>query len=190
MNKIRLRFQQVSEIVGSSELAIVTLTDMPRERQLSIVCDKPMAIQLDMRVKSIPIRDIMLPEVMGRMVTQWGGLDVELLIHDINDGQYQTVVVNRLTQDMMPIRASDAVLMHVTTGIPLFINEKLMERQSVLYNAKAEGVAIPVNSLHNDMLEEALQRAIDNEDYELASRIRDEKLKRQKDLEAESQTLS
>lgn len=185
MNKIRLQFIHVSEIVGSDNLALLTLTDMERERQLSIVCDKAMAIQLDLRVKKNPIRDMMLPEVMGKVLSQWGGIDLELLIQDIDDGQYKTFVVNRSSLEMIPIRASDAVLMHITMGVPLFINENLMERQSVLYNAKSHGVAIPVNSLNDDMLDSALQRAISTEDYELASRIRDEKMKRKKDLNIE-----
>ena len=177
-NKIRLRFAHVSEIVGSDDLAILVLTDMERENQLTIVCDKAMAVQLELRDKQIPIRDIMLPEVMGRVITQWGGLDLEMLIYDLNDGQYQTVVVNRLTQEMMPVRASDAVLLHVAARLPLFIDESLMARQSVRYVAKAQGVAIPVNSLSDDMLDSALQKAISEENYELASQIRDEKLKR------------
>ena len=88
MNKIRLQFIHVSEIVGSDNLALLTLTDMERERQLSIVCDKAMAIQLDLRVKKNPIRDMMLPEVIGKVLSQWGGIDLELLIQDIDDGQY------------------------------------------------------------------------------------------------------
>lgn len=178
MEKIRLQFAHVSEIVGNNDLAVLALTDMERERQLTIVCDRAMAVQLELRAKSIPIRDIMLPEVVGRMLTQWGGLDLEVLIYDLIDGQYRTAVVDKETQDMMPIRASDGVLLHVATGIPLFVERSLMARQSVRYSAKAQGVAIPVNTLNGEMLETALQKAINDENYELASQIRDEKLRR------------
>jgi bifunctional DNase/RNase len=178
MEKVRLRFAHVSEIVGNNDLAVLALTDMESEWQLTIVCDRAMAVQLELRAKSVPISDIMLPEVVGRLLTQWGGLDLEILIYNLYDGQYQTAVVNKQTQDMMPIRASDGVLLHVATGMPLFVEKSLMARQSVRYSAKAQGVAIPVNTLNSEMLETALQKAINEENYELASQIRDEKLRR------------
>jgi protein-arginine kinase activator protein McsA len=58
------------------------------------------------------------------------------------------------------------------------VEKSLMARQSVRYSAKAQGVAIPVNTLNSEMLETALQKAINEENYELASQIREEKLRR------------
>ena len=51
MSKVKLKFHNVGEIVGSDELAIITLADEPQERMITIVCDKAMAVQLELRAK-------------------------------------------------------------------------------------------------------------------------------------------
>ena len=48
-----------------------------------------------------------------------------------------------------------------------------------------EQVAVPLASLSREMLEEALQKAVEAEDYEKASQLRDELLRRKKDNDSE-----
>ena len=55
MQKERLIFKGVSEIVGTEDLGLLILTDEAKERQITIVCDKTMAVQLELRFKKIPI---------------------------------------------------------------------------------------------------------------------------------------
>ena len=78
------------------------------------------------------------------------------------------------------IRASDAVLLSYVGNIPLFIDSALMSRQSVLYKENSKGVSLPVNTISDKMLQTALEKAIFDENYELASHLRDEKKRREK----------
>ena len=180
MTKERLIFKGVSEIVGTEDLGLLILTDEAKERQITIVCDKAMAVQLELRIKKIPITRIMLPEVLCRMLKNNGGLDYELLIDNIIDGQYRTILYDKETMDTLLIRASDAVLLSIVANIPLYIEAGLMRRQSVMYNENAKGVSLPVNTISDEMLQAALDKAIANENYELASHLRDEKKRRTK----------
>ena len=77
------------------------------------------------------------------------------------------------------MRMSDAVLLNIISECPLYIEEQLMRQQSVPFDENARGVAIPINTMDVRRLNMALQRAIDNENYELASQLRDE-IKRRK----------
>ena len=178
--KERLIFKGVSEIVGTEDLGLLILTDEAKERQITIVCDKAMAVQLELRIKKIPITRIMLPEVLCRMLKNNGGLDYELLIDNIIDGQYRTILYDKETMDPLLIRASDAVLLSIVANIPLYIEAGLMRRQSVMYNENAKGVSLPVNTISDEMLQAALDKAIADENYELASHLRDEKKRRTK----------
>ncbi len=53
------------------------------------------------------------------------------------------------------------------------------------YNPNGNGVALPVNVISTPMLKEALERAIRDEDYKLASNLSEE-LKRRTDITDDS----
>ena len=177
-NKVRLIFHSIGEIVGGEELGIITLVDEPHERMITIVCDKTMAVQLELRAKHVPITKIMLPEVLATVMKRQGDLQMEVVIKDLIDGQYVALLCNRVTLESFPIRAADAVLFSQAANIPLYIEARLMQRQSVRFAEGSRGISIPVNTLSTDMLDEALKKAIAQENYELASQLRDEKKKR------------
>ena len=180
MTKEQLFFKGVSEIVGAEGLGLLILTDEVKERQITIVCDKAMAIQLELRQKKVPITRIMLPEVMCSLLKEYTSFDFELIIDDITDGQYRTLLTNKDTGEQLLVRASDAVLLSVVGDIPLYIESGLMKRQAVAYNEKSRGVSLPVNTISDEMLQSALDNAIADENYELASHLRDEKNRRNK----------
>lgn len=180
MAKERLIFKGVSEIVGTEDLGLLILTDEAKVRQITIVCDKAMAVQLELRIKNIPITKIMLPEVLCKLLKKQDTHDYELVMDNIVDGQYRTVLYDKETMESMIIRASDAVLLSLVGDIPLYIESGLMLRQSVPYNENSRGVSLPVNTISDEMLQAALDKAIADENYELASHLRDEKKRRNK----------
>jgi len=122
----------------------------------------------------------MLPEVMAQVISRQTTLNIELQIYDIVDGQYQASLVNNDTLQTVPIRASDAILFSFVSHCPLYIDERLMMRQSVPYSTNSPGMAIPVNSISNSMLQSALKKAIQEENYELASHLHEEMQRRKK----------
>ncbi len=180
MNKIRLVLKGVSEIVGDDNLGLLILTDIAQTRQLSIICDKQMEYQFGLRMSKAPVANMMLPEVMAQVISRQTTLNIELQIYDIVDGQYQASLVNNDTLQTVPIRASDAILFSFVSHCPLYIEERLMMRQSVPYSTNSPGMAIPVNSISNSMLQSALKKAIQEENYELASHLHEEMQRRKK----------
>lgn len=180
MNKIRLVLKGVSEIVGDDNLGLLILTDIAQTRQLSIICDKQMEYQFGLRMSKAPVANIMLPEVMAQVISRQTTLNIEMQIYDIVDGQYQASLVNNDTLQTVPIRASDAILFSLVSHCPLYIEERLMMRQSVPYSTNSPGMAIPVNSISNSMLQSALKKAIQEENYELASHLHEEMQRRKK----------
>ena len=54
-------------------------------------------------------------------------------------------------------------------------------RQSVPFEEDPHKLTVPVNAISTDMLKKALDKAIDEENYELASHLRDELLSRNKE---------
>lgn len=178
MSKERLFFKGVSEIVGTESLGLLILTDEAMSRQITVVCDKAMAVQIELRVKHVPITGIMLPEVMCHVLGTDKDERFEMVIEDIVDGQYRTMLYDKYSLEPLLIRTSDAVLLSIVGDIPVYIDSLLMRRQSVPYNKYARGISLPVNTISDEMLQTALDKAIADENYELASHLRDEMRRR------------
>ena len=177
----RLVFKGVSEIVGSSEFGVLLMTDEEEKRQLTIVCDKTMALQIELRLHHGNMTDLLLPEVLCRMMAKIADDRLMLIINGIDNGQYRVLLVSNLKWvEPQMIRASDAVLLSLIADVPIFIDDELMKRQSVTFSKNTHGIAMPVNSISDEMLSKALKKAIDDENYELASHLRDEIQRRKK----------
>jgi bifunctional DNase/RNase len=116
----------------------------------------------------------MLPEVLWHVISTQTDLHFEIIINDLIDGQYRALLYNTETLEPVSMRASDAALLSYISHIPLFVERGLMEKQSVDFYEKAKGLSIPVNTISDEMLQSALDKAIKDENYEMASHLRDE----------------
>ena len=171
MKRILLRFENMQQIVGGEELSVILLTDEARKRALSIVCDAEMTRQLLVRLKgNREVCKTMLPEALLQLLPS----SYEMMIVGVYDGQYQVVLMDMENGNSVRVRTSDAVLLSIISHIPLYIEERLMERQSVPFDEQATGIAIPINSMDTPRLKIALDNAVAEENYELASQLRDE----------------
>ncbi len=171
MRRTLLRFESLQQISSSEEMSVVMLTDEARRRALSVVCDADITRQLLLRLQgNRQATRIMLPEALLQLLPS----TYEMLIVGVFDGQYQVMLMDTKSGDSVRIRISDAVLLSIISHVPLYIEKRLMERQSTPFDEKAQGVQIPINSLDMTHLKAALDNAVEEENYELASKLRDE----------------
>lgn len=173
MKRTLLRFENVQQVVGGDGMAVIILTDGERKRALSVVCDEPMSQQLQMRMANPKACRTMLPETLVSLLPE----SYEMLICGLFEGQYQVMLMNSIG-DSVRLRMSDAVLLSLISDIPLYIEDNLMERQCFPFDERAQKIAIPINTMDLSRLQSALADAVENENYELASQLRDEINKR------------
>lgn len=169
MKKIRLRFENLQQVKGNDGIALILLTDMNRMHAITVVCDDPMMQQLLMRLQNRQLCRNMLPEALVSLLPS----KYEMMVFGLFQGQYQVVLMDEHGESTR-LRMSDAVWLMLISDIPLYIEESLMKRQSTPYDETATGIAIPINTMDVPRLKMALQHAIDDENYELASQLRDE----------------
>lgn len=175
MERVRLIFEGISEIVGGNGLAVIVLTDQEHTRALSIVCDETMKVQISSRISANPRYNNLYPEVLGKILSDLTDMErFEILIHDVTDGEYKTTVMNTDTSEAYNIRLSDAVLLSIISEIPIYIDVNLMKKQGSIYTGHSDRMAIPINSITTDRLKDELEKAITEENYRLASLIKDE----------------
>ena len=178
MDKIKLRLQGLSEIVGIEDISLLSLVDEGEERQLVVTCDQAMRKEIQMRMMDKREMTFRCPEVMAKLMNARGYQQFEVLISGQVDGEYFTEVWDMMNDHHFQIRCSDGILFALANNCPIYATRRLMLQQSVPYQAGSTKVALPVNVITDEMLEQSLQKAIELENYEMASNLRDELKKR------------
>ena len=89
MGKIRLKFNNISEIVGTMGIGVIVLTDEALTRQISITCDEDMIRAFGLRMAHAPGVDKLLAEATGKLLKETGHM-LEVYIFNLTDGQYRT----------------------------------------------------------------------------------------------------
>lgn len=177
--RTRLYFKSVLEIVGGEGIGVVTLTDIDEQRALTFVCDHAMIYQLSLRNSEADARSKLLPEVLVAVLEGYSSMkNFDMNIYALAGGEYKVMLYNLETLRVNPIRLSDAVLLTRLCDIPLSIDNTLFDRQGTPYAGMSNRMAIPINSLPTNKLQDELDKAIETEDYRLAAILKDEISKR------------
>ena len=75
-------------------------------------------------------------------------------------------------------RPSDGIALAVRMGIPIFVEEQIFEmidksKDLKKGDFKSNKKSSDIKDMNADQLEEALQKYVDSEDYEMAAKVRD-----------------
>ena len=175
MARIKLFLQQATEVVGEEKEGLLILTDSFQERQIAIPCSSRMFDEFKARMNN-PKHHAELADILFNVIKWQTELSLELVIINVDKGHYSAILSNTDSLEQVPLDGAQAVLLNYISKdkIPLFIEEKLFLKQSSVYDMKATGVSLPVNTLSRSMLRKAMEKAIAAENYELASQLRDE----------------
>ena len=174
MQKVRLIFKGISEIVEKQDVSLLILTDEEEARQLTIICDRRTEYEFERRIGGTENTSTQLPEAMCAVFPELRRGMYEIIITSVHAGKYQTMICNKVDLSASPIDAASGILLALVAGMDIYIDRKLLERQSVPHNPMGGGMPIPVNVLSDEMLQQALDKAVADENYELASVLRDE----------------
>ncbi len=184
-DQVKLKLLSIAEIMGNSEVGIITLVDEEEKHIMAMVCDVQMKQELHLRLSRNKVCNTMLPEILVNVLKTQVGYNFEIVINDIVDGEYRAMLVNTDTGQPLSMRASDAVLLHLISKAPLYVSTTLFRRQAMPYIPGSPSMALPFNVLTDKMLQEAMDYAVEHENYEMASKFRDELKKRGKLLRPE-----
>lgn len=181
---IRIKFKYTQEIVQAKSVNLIILTDEEETRQLVVITDKPTAVNISATYESKKTKSAresffersalyvvlsLLPEEMKKLMY--------IRIDGLFGGQYHAILVRKnadINEPTHELRISEAVLLSIVSGIPLYIDDHIWRIQSTKHDKNANGTSIPMNTLPLQMLKEALQQSIENEDYKMAKMLNDE----------------
>lgn len=99
-----------------------------------------------------------------------------ILIYKFEGGIFysKAIFFNGKDPLILDARTSDAVALALRLKAPIYVTEQVMNIAGIIFDDDSEVLDIDADEDTVENLQERLQRAIQNEDYELASRLRDE----------------
>lgn len=173
-----LKVQSVSKCTKDGSLYLAILQERHGNRVLPVMIERDSAFQLLKKMKGAD--EIGVPSSMAdvmRVAFYQSGMDLdEVRVAAVQAGVTYCHILYRVNETYRMIRyckASDSLILAYTFGCPITINNELLEQQ-YMREVGDGAYSVPVNSVSLEALEEALKRAVEDENYELASHLRDE----------------
>ena len=153
------------------------LEDMENRRRMPVIIGTSEAQAIAIAVERMqPVRPL-THDLLKSMLDALSARLQEVLIHSLIDGVFHaTMLLKTDTGDIREIdaRTSDAIALAVRCNAPIFTYEHVIEEAGILADsilARQKKGSLAAYTLAE--LEDLLQKLIEKEDYESASRIRD-----------------
>ena len=181
MEKIKLVYQGAFAIPDAEEACVVTLTDTQEVRALSIVTDKPMANEIKFHQLDKDVKHPHLVDVLAKMICEQGPQNYHVVFEANGKIGPKAKLVNVITSTEYSLPQDEAVLLSVAAGLEIFTNMEVLQNFTTPFSKDVMSVALPIVGLPDSLLKKALEKAVEEENYEGASFIRDEMKHRQEE---------
>lgn len=188
MEKIKLVYQGAFAIPDAEEACVVTLTDAEEERALSIVTDKPMANEIKFRQLDKNVKHPHLVDVLARMICDQGPQAYHVVFEANGNIGPKAKLVNATSGSAYSLPQDEAVLLALAAGLEIFTNMEVLQKFTTPFRKDVMSVALPIVGLPDSLLKKALEKAVEEENYEGASFIRDEMKRRQEEKDEKNLT--
>ncbi len=173
--KIELKVLNVSNSLAQAHAYALVLQEVGGERQLPVIIGpaEAQAIAFSLRGFTPP-----RPFTHDLFVSFADVYQIELqeiLIYKAQEGVFYSYLYFEKDDVISRIdaRTSDAIALALRFGCPIYIREAVLSAESIKIE-DGDPVAVPITTVNMNLLREALEKAVKEEDYELASQIRDE----------------
>lgn len=167
---------------AEDESAMIILKEKNGERILPIMTSARRASVLLVRQhfgKPLPL-PLSPTDVCCQMMNKFGVRIARVEIVFIKDGMFFSRIIGERDGEEQSVdfcSAPDGLVIAVVAQCPIFIAEELLEAQYMRPTGE-NSYALNINTLSRNMLEQALQHAVETENYEAASQLRDELARR------------
>lgn len=177
----------------------LVLSEVDGLRRLMVVVGTPEAQSIAFKLHNTTPPRPLTHDLLSTVINRFEIKLKEVYIYEYNDGVFYSYLVLEQNNQIIEIesRTSDAIAIALRTNSPIFTTEKIMRKLAVVVNENEEdieeGQQAVVDEIQNNSynyysvltceeLEVLLKDALDIEDYELASVIRDELNKKLKSI--------
>lgn len=183
--KVELQVVSISNSQAQVGAFALVLGEVEGERQLPIIIGPTEAQATSLYLKGMKTPRPLTHDLFYTCINVLGATLLRVLIYKAVDGVFYSYLYIKRDEEIIRIdaRTSDAIALAVRADCAIFIYESILERECIrITDAESDEIA-EENAEESQYqpqpenlatLEEALSKAIKEEKYELAARLRDE----------------
>ena len=178
-NLVELKIHDMSTTLYPADAYALVLEEVDGGRKLPIIIGQQEAQAIKvMMMKYQPPRPL-THDLFHTLTMHLGATLKQIVIYKAKDGVFYSYLYFDKEGEEIKIdaRTSDAVALALRYKCPMYTTQSIMESEH-LHDMGEGKFSVPISSVSLQMLEEALQTAIEKEEYEQASQLRDEIRKR------------
>lgn len=178
-NLVELKIHDMSTTLYPADAYALVLEEVDGGRKLPIIIGQQEAQAIKvMMMKYQPPRPL-THDLFQTLTMHLGATLKQIVIYKAKDGVFYSYLYFDKEGEEIKIdaRTSDAVALALRYKCPMYTIQSIMESEH-LHDMGEGKFSVPISSVSLQMLEEALQSAIEKEEYEQASQLRDEIRKR------------
>ena len=191
-DKIQLDLVDITPSSSSNGAYVMALTEIAGARSLAIVIGPAEAHSIVIVMEKMPITRPLTHDLFVSLAENFDIHVEEVFIYQMIDGIFYARIVVSGNNKIVEVdsRTSDAVAIAIRFGAPIFCAKEVMDEVGRDMRALTEGdemdfdLDITEEDLEEELSPEEILKKLDeallNEDYELASKLRDELEKRNK----------
>jgi uncharacterized protein len=195
MDKIKLEIIGMSYSQSQSGAYALILGEVNGKRRLPIIIGgfeaQAIAIELEKMQPSRPLTH----DLFKSFADNFHITIKEVVINKFIEGVFhaELVCLNEKVEYLIDARTSDAVALALRFHCPIYTNEKIMSAAGIVVDEPKEqteetksrtkkSAKSPFEQFTNEELRDLLKKSVDNEEYEKASKIRDEIKRREQEI--------
>ncbi|MGL4518972.1 MAG: bifunctional nuclease domain-containing protein [Phocaeicola sp.] len=180
MKEVQVSIHDMSSTLHPANAYALVLEEVNGSRKLPIIIGPLEAHAIKVAMKNYQSPRPLTHDLLVNLAAE---LDIQLtkvLIHDVKDGVFYSSLYFQQEEKQVVIdaRTSDAVALALRCGKPLYTTEQLIESEH-LHEVGEGAFSISINMVDVTLLKEELAKAIKSENYEQASKLRDEIARRE-----------
>ncbi len=181
MNKIQLNILGLTASTSPPNSYAVILKEVGGNRTLPIIIGAFEAQAIALEVEGATPARPMTHDLIKILIYETNINLTEIVLSDFKDGIFYSRLIFEDDEIEIDCRPSDAIAIALRCSAPIYVNEDILEETGMMFeieteNEKFEPILekMSLSKTKLEVLNKRLKKAVENENYEVAAKIRDE----------------
>lgn len=183
-NYIELKVEGLTRGRELKDAYILILREREGERIFPVLIDEE---GFNMIMQAMRNKDYTCSHLMVKLASRVGMTPIGIRLMQLANGKTQALIDFELVNEIVSITTpiAEAVVTALETRSSLWVQRTTFERQTRMNkNGGSQNMALPITAISDKLISDALQAAVKEDNFELATILRDE-LNKRKDKESE-----